>query len=92
MQFAENEHNSSMRQYEEKCREAAASNSSSRQQRHRAIEDNIVDEGIKSLLEYEKTLQERWSRARCLAEFDGVSIGFTIAARARKRIENANVQ
>ena len=92
IQFADSEYNRSMRQYEEKCREAVAFNSSSRQQRFKAIEDNIVAEGVESLVEYEKTLQERWSQARCLAEFDGVSIGFAIAARARKRIETANTR
>ena len=82
------EYNRSMANYEARCREANASNGEARTRRRASIEDSLVKEGLEAVESYEKTLRKRWKNARCLAEYDGISMGFSIAARARKRLEN----
>jgi hypothetical protein len=86
VQFAESEHDRSMREYEQRLGEAKASDSSKRASRHQSIEDSLVEDGLAVVEEYVKNLNKRWDRARCLAEYDGINMGYGIAERAKARI------
>lgn len=86
IQFAESEYNISMRQYETKLSEAKASNQDARAAKKKSIEDELVEEGLESIERYEATLNKRWENAQCLAEYDGLNMGFAIARRARARL------
>ena len=84
--FIESDHNRAMRQYEQKIAEANASNQSAQSERRKSIEDELVEEGLDSIKKYEKLLSERWEQATCLAQYDGINNGYSIARRARNRI------
>lgn len=86
MQFY-SEHNAAQGRYEEACRNANASNQDARQKKDQRIEDDLVAGGWEAIEKYNKLLDERWQRARCLAEYDGISIGRRIARRAAERLE-----
>lgn len=80
------EHESSMRLYTQACLQAKASNTNARKQLHQEIEDNLVAGGQVAIDEYENLMIQRRKEATCLAEHDGVSIGFAILKRAKERL------
>jgi hypothetical protein len=80
------EHSRSMRQYEQSCREANASNMTARQARWQKIEDDLVAGGHRAILEFECDLDVRKEHAKCLAEYDGISISIGILNRAKLRL------
>jgi hypothetical protein len=84
--FAESEHNRSMRVYETRLGEAKASDPDARAQRRESIEDSLVREGMGAIEEYEKLLNRRWQQAGCIAEYEGVQMGFSILRRAKARL------
>ena len=88
VQFAESEHNTSMRRYETACRNANASNQDARAAGRQEIEDSLVTGGQQAIDKYEATLNKRWKEASCLAEYDGVSSGYRILKRAKARLAN----
>lgn len=80
------EHNAAQSRYEQACREANASNQDARAQSRQQIEDNLVAGGWEAIQEYDDLLNERWRRASCIAEYEGVSMGFAILGRAKARL------
>jgi len=88
VQFAESDHDRAMSAYEANCRSANASNQDARERRRDSIEDSLVAGGIEAINEYRKTLNARWEKANCLAEYDGVGMGFAILKRAEERLQS----
>lgn len=81
------DYNDSMSRYEQKCREANASDSNWRQQRRQEIEDELVEAGLSAINEYIEKLDQQWKEAGCLAEYDGLRIAYGIGNRAKARVE-----
>lgn len=89
MIFAESDHSRAMREYEQACCEAHASDPDARKIKRKSLEDELVEGGMEAVNSYRATLSKRWEKASCLAEHDGLSIGFSIAQRAEARINTA---
>lgn len=87
VEFAQSPHNQAQAEYERQLGMAKASNQEARAARRQSLEDCLVQDGIEAVMEYEALLDRRAQNARCLAEYDGISIGRAIAARARCRIQ-----
>lgn len=87
VEFAKSPHEIAQTAYEKRCREANASNANSRQRHRQSIEDQLVEEGKEALDNYKVLLDKRWKAASCLAEYDGVSMGYDIYLRAKARLE-----
>jgi len=81
------DYNDSQARYETACREASASDQKARRSYRDQIVDNLVEGGLEAIQKYEKLMDERWEAARCLAEYDGVSMGYANAKLARERLE-----
>jgi hypothetical protein len=86
VQFCTSEYDDSMKRYEQSCRSASASNQSARANARLQIENELVEGGIAAIEEYESELDEQWDEAQCLAEYDGISMAWAIAQRARLRL------
>lgn len=87
VEFIESDHNKSMRRHESALGAAKASNQDARAQSRQRIEDSLVAEGMSAVDDYVRLLNKRWDRANCLAEYDGLRMGYGIANRAKARIE-----
>jgi hypothetical protein len=75
-----------MRLHEQRLGEAKASNWPKRADRLDRIEDSLVEDGMEAVEEYIATLDRRWEQARCLAEYDGLRMGYDIARCAKERL------
>jgi hypothetical protein len=80
------EHNLAQGRYEQACREANASNQEARADWRKQIEDDLVTGGQQAITEYEAHLESQWRKANCLAEYDGVNMGYAILNRAKARL------
>jgi hypothetical protein len=83
-------YNQQMRTYEDNVRAANASNQDARAASRKEIEDSLVAGGMPAIDAYVKTLDERWEKAGCLAEYDGLRMGYGIAKRAKERVLKAD--
>jgi hypothetical protein len=81
------DYNDSQARYETACREANASDQTRRRSYRDEIVDNLVEGGLEAIQEYEVLMDSRWKAAQCLAEYDGVSMGYANAKLARERLE-----
>ena len=88
-QLFDSHYNQQMRTYEDNVRAANASNQDARAAARQDIEDSLVVGGIPAIDDYVKTLDERWEKARCLAVYDGLRMGYGIAKRAKERVLKA---
>jgi hypothetical protein len=79
-----------MRSYETAVREANASDQNARANSRKSIEDSLVDGGMPAINDYVAILDKRKEKARSLAEYDGLGMGYDIADRARKRVMAIN--
>ena len=86
VQFADSPHQAAQRRYESACRQANASNQNARKSLRQQIEDRLVTGGQQAIDDYESLLNERWKKAGCLAEYDGISMGYLILERAKARL------
>jgi hypothetical protein len=50
-------------------------------------EDELVLEGQEAIDTYRAFLVKRWEKAKCLAEKDGVNLGFEIVKKAQIRLD-----
>jgi hypothetical protein len=93
VQFAQSDHDRAQARYESACLLANdyQRQAPTRHARWQTIENNVVEGGLEALAEYEETINYRASKARCLAEFDGISIARDIIARAKARLEAIEV-
>jgi len=87
VQFAQSPHEAAMSRYEQRCREASASNADARRDWRQKIEDEIVEGGQAAADEYKALMDKRYQAANCLAEYDGVSMGYAIWRRAQARLD-----
>jgi len=85
VQFAESDYNRSMRSYETACATARIGAQASAEVA-KTTEDSLVEGGLQAIEEYEALLVTRRDKASCLAEFDGVARGESIARRVRARL------
>ena len=76
-----------MSRYEQRCREASASNADARQARRKSIEDELVEGGQQAVDEYKALMDKRYQSANCLAEYDGVRMGYALWRRAQARLD-----
>jgi len=86
-QFAQSDYNASQSRYETACREANASDQKARRSYRDEIVDGLVEGGLEAIQKYEVLMDKRWKSAQCLAEYDGVSMGYANARIARERLE-----
>ena len=84
--FAQSEYDAAQSRYEKECREANASNQDARAIRRKAIENELVQEGIDSVIKYESELDAKWEKAKCNNEYDGLRMGYAIVKRAKERL------
>lgn len=90
VEFAKSPHEIAQGRYEQQCREVHASNTDARQDWRQKIEDEIVEGGQVAADEYKALMDKRWKAAGCLAEYDGVNMGYALLARAQARIDTHN--
>ena len=87
VEFAKSPHEIAQTRYEQRCREANVSNADARKNWRQNIEDSLVEGGQEAVDEYKALMDERWEDASCLAEYDGVSMGYAIMFRAQARLD-----
>lgn len=90
VEFAKSPHEIAQGRYEQQCREVHASNTDARRDWRQKIEDEIVEGGQVAADEYKALIDKRRKSARCLAEYDGVGMGYALLARAQARIDTQN--
>lgn len=86
-EFANSPHHIAQARYERGLAEAHASNSEARKNSRQQIEDDLVNGGQKAIDEYRDGLDKQWKAAKCLAQYDGVSMGYAICDRAQARLD-----
>jgi hypothetical protein len=84
VEFAKSPHAIAQTNYERRCREA---NVNPRNNWRQEIEDGLVDGGQEAVDKYKALMDERWLAASCLAEYDGINMGYAIMFRAQARLD-----
>jgi hypothetical protein len=92
VEFAKSPHEVAQTRYEQQCREVHASNSDARRDWRQQIEDSLVEGGQTAIDEYKALMDKLWQAARCLAEYDGVNMGYAIVFRAQARLDAVGVE
>jgi len=92
VEFAKSPHTIAQTQHERQCQEANASNSDARRSWRQKIEDDLVSGGQPALDDYKKLMDQRRKAASCLAEYDGVNMGYAILHRAQCRFNELNAK
>jgi len=87
VEFAKSPHEIAQTRYEQNVRQANTSNTEARKNWRQEIEDSLVEGGQQALDDYKTLLDKRWQAASCLAEYDGVNMGYAIYFRAKARLE-----
>jgi hypothetical protein len=88
VEFVKSPHEIAQTRYEQQCGEANASNTDARRDWRQQIEDDLVEGGQEALDDYKDLMDKRWKAASCLAEYDGVNMGYAIYFRAKARLES----